>query len=269
MGHTRLGSIPTTRKWKGIVALIAGGDSQDSGVQKMLADEVGNIAHKTLDAAEVGLDRAINDSGLRYTFYLLTQLALSARESEWQVRLEKIGIHLSEDAAIFDLTAEIQNVIDDYLSAHASPTDISEMAQQAAGEAITTLAGPEQMTLFGSSRDELQRVIRKLSTKKGFSELGQTFFGRFIARFLNFYLSRVTAAHMDGEKLHQIGDLSQFNEVLQKHCEQSAQIVYAFCGEWYSKTEFREGINLDNTSGFMAVALKKLQAELKRQRTET
>ncbi|BAZ29295.1 hypothetical protein NIES4074_17370 [Cylindrospermum sp. NIES-4074] len=266
MGHTRLGSIPKTRKWKNIVSLITGDDSTNSSSQKMLVEQVGYIAHKTLDAAAVGLEKAVNDQGLQYTFYLLTQLALSARQSEWQVHLENIGINLSEDAVVFDLTAEVQNAIDDYLSTNAFSTDISEMAQQAIGEAITTLAGPEQLTLFGSSRDELQTVIRKLSTKKGFAELGQTFFGRFMARFLNFYLSRVTAAQLDENKLHQIGDLSRFNEVLQRHCEQSALIVRDFCGQWYSKTEFQEGINLDNTSNFMAVALKKLQAELERQR---
>lgn len=269
MGHVRLGSIPTTRKWTAVVSLIARDEGKTSSHPKMLADNVESIALQTLDAAKVGLDRAIRDTGVQYTFYLLTQLALSAREDDWQTSLVNIGIHLSEDATVFDLTVEVQNAIDDYLSAQARPTDISEMAQQAAGEAIATLAGSEQMTLFGSSRDELQTVIRTLSTKKGFSQLGQMFFGRFMARFLNFYLSRVTTAQVGEEKLHQVGDLSRFNEVLQTHCEQSAKIVYDFCGEWYSKTNFQEGINLDNTSKFMAIALKKLQDELERQRSES
>jgi hypothetical protein len=47
---------------------------------------------------------------------------------------------------------------------------------------------------------------------------------------------------------------------------ESARIVHDFCGEWFSKTEFQKGIDLDNTSNFMAVTLKKLQAELNRQR---
>ena len=47
----------------------------------------------------------------------------------------------------------------------------------------------------------------------------------------------------------------------------AARIVHDFCGEWYSKTEFREGIDLENTSRFLAVALRKLQAELGKQRT--
>lgn len=268
MGHTRLGSIPTTRKWKAVVATIAGGGGQISVNQGALANDVERISLQTLNAADAGLNKAIGDAGLRYTFYLLIQLVLSAREGNWQERLSNIGIHLSDDATLFDLTAEVQNAIDDYLSAYERPTDISEMAQQAAGEAIVRLAGPRAVTLFGSGRDQLQSAMRELSTKKGFAQLGQVFFGRFMTRYLNFYLSRVTAASLGEERLQQVGDLSRFNEVLQTHCEQSAQIVRDFCGEWYSKTEFQEGINLNNTSNFMAIALKKLQAELKRQRTE-
>lgn len=266
MGHTRLGSIPKTQKWTAIVARIAG--EQPPTTQGMIDAEVIRVAHQTLDAAQVGLEKAIDDAGLRYTFYLLTQIVLAARHRDWQERLLGIGIHLSEDATPFDLTTEVQNAIDNHIAAHGRPTDISEIAQKAAGEAMATLAGPKAVTLFGSGRDELKRAIRELSTKSGFAQLGQIFLGRFMARFLNFYLSRITAAHVGGERLHQVGDLSQFNELLKTHCEQSARIVHDFCGEWYSKTEFREGINLDNTSRFMAVALKKLQDELKRQRAE-
>ncbi len=269
MGHTRLGSPPITRKWKAIASLLAGGEGEGLGSRKILADDVETVFLQTLGAVEVGLDKAIGDMGLQYTFYLLTQLVLSARESDWQAHLADVGIHLSEGATLFDLTSEVQNAIDDYLAVHGRPSDVSEMAQQAAGEAIATLAGPEAVTLFGSGRDELRAAIRELSSKKGFSDLGQKFFGRFLACFLNFHLSRITAAQLGEERLQQVGDLSRFNEVLRSHCEQSARIVRDFCGEWYSKTEFHEGINLDNTSRFMAVALKKIQAELKRQKAES
>jgi hypothetical protein len=268
MGHIRLGAIPKTRKWQTVVSLIASSATKEDGRAKMLADNVQEIANQALESAQKGLIRVNNDVGVRYTFYLLTQLVIATRSNDWKNSLEAIGINLSEDATIFELTAQVQNAIDDYLFEHSGVTDLSEIAQQAAGEALATLAGSKQLTLFSSSRDELQSVIHRLSTKKGFSELGQTFFGRFMARFLNFYVSRVTAAHLDGEQLQQIGDLSQFNKVLQSHCEQSAQIVHDFCGEWYSKTEFQEGIDLENTSRFMAVALKKLQAELKQQEAE-
>ena len=39
-----------------------------------------------------------------------------------------------------------------------------------------------------------------------------------------------------------------------------------FCGEWYSKTEYQKGIDLENTSRFLAVAFKKLRSELEQQK---
>ncbi len=265
MGHTRLGELPKGQRWKAVVAAMA---RLDDSPNDLLTDDVELIAQKTLDAAQAGLEKATEDEGLRYTFFLLTQLALASRETDWQDRLSRVGIDRSEDASLFGLTAEVQNAIDDHISLQGRPTDISEMAQQAAGEAIAKLAAPKAYTLFGSGEEEVQQAVRDLSTKKGFADLGQKFFGLFMSHFLNFYLSRATAAQVGSGRLRHIGDLSQFNEVLQTHCEQTARIVRDFCGEWYSKTEFKEGITLDNTSRFMAVALKKLQAELKRQRTK-
>jgi len=41
--------------------------------------------------------------------------------------------------------------------------------------------------------------------------------------------------------------------------------VRDFCGEWYSKTAYREGIDLKNASRFLAVAVRKLGSELEQQ----
>ncbi len=265
MGHQRLDGIPKSRKWSVVVAAVAGEGIGASGTAT-LADAVPDIADLTLVAAKAGLQRAISDPGLRYSFFLLTQIVLAAREPDWQQRLGQLGIKLSQESSLFDFTAELHEAIDRYLSSHGPPTDVSEIAQQAAGQAIAELAGPNTNSLFGSEADQLQDAIHKLSTKAGFARLGQRFFGCFMSRFLNFYLCRVTSSKVGGPGLEQIGDLSHFNEALELHCNQSARIVHDFCGEWYSKTEFQQGINLVNTSAFMAVALKKLQAELEKQR---
>jgi len=268
MGHTRLGSIPTARKWAEIVAQLA---EVEEGVvvNELQPSDIMVIAGQTLDAAETGFNKAINDTGLQYTFYLLTRLVLTSREENWERQLSRLGINISEDDSLLALTTEIHKAIDHHVSIHGRPTDISEMAQQAAGEAIATLAATKASTLFGAGRVELKTALKDLSTKKGFSKLGHKFFGRFMSNFLNFYLSRITATHVGGRKLQNVADLDRFNKNLQLHCDQTAKIVRDYCGEWYSKTQFKEGINLDNTSNFVAVAVKKLRAEMKRQRGET
>jgi hypothetical protein len=154
-----------------------------------------------------------------YTFYLLTQVTLASRTTQWEDALAVHGIGLTSDSTVFDLTSEIQAAIDRHVSESSSgATDPSEMAQQSLGEALMSLADTRTANLFARSSDEVRHAIRSFSTKKGFGELGQRFFGRFVARFLNFYLSR--AAALGGPRLPDLADIAEFNEALRTHCDQ-------------------------------------------------
>jgi hypothetical protein len=268
VGHTRLGTIPKTRKWRDVVEQVVSGNLGTAREASFVAD-MPVIAAKTLDAAQRSLEKAVEDPGVRYTFYLLTQVALAARTADWQTALSKHGIRLSREGSVFDLTVEVQAAIDRHVARSSSgPSDLSEIAQQSAGEAILSLAATRTPSLFGGGSEDAQQAIRSVSTKKGFGELGQQFFGKFVSRFLNFYLSRITAAELGKRRLKDLGDVAQFNEALRSHCIQSARIVRDFCGTWYSKTEYKQGIDLENSSRFLAVAMKKLRSEPEQQEAE-
>lgn len=264
MGHTRLGSIPKTRKWTELIGFMAEGEAVASGEDVHLSELADVIAGKAVDAAEAGLRNAVQDSGFRHAFFLLTQIVLAARRPDWQQRLLSLGLRLEHESTVFDLAAELQYLIDDHIRDRGTRTDISEMAQAALGEAVIQTAGPWSETLFGAGRDELIGALQRFSTRVGFAQLGQAFFSAFMFRFLNFHLSRVTAAQT-GSRLTQVGDLTRFNDALRLHCDQTAYIVRDFCGQWYSKTEYKEGITPRNVAQFIAVAIRKLQDELCRQ----
>ena len=265
MGHTRLGKIPTTRKWNEVVSLVAGAQGMSSSPET----DISNITSRTLDAAQGALDRSVDDPGVRYTFYLLTQIALASRKDNWESALAAHGLRLANAHTVFDFTAEVQDAIDRYVrQSTRGATDISEIAQQAAGEALLSLSRARSHSLFGESSEDVREMMRPLSTKKGFGELGQRFFGRFVARFLNFFLSRITAAEIGTKRIQDAGDFARFEDSLKLHCDQSARIVRDFCGAWYSKTEYEQGIDLENTSGFLAVAMQKLLSELARQKAD-
>ena len=267
MGHQRLGTIPTSRKWSAVVAELTGGLATSGGTSPPAAESVGDISlkdccrpsRKACGGPSTTADFASPSICSPRWFWRPENLTGERPSASWASTFPV------KDASVFDLTAGIQQAIDERIEAGVGPTEVSEIAQQAAGEAVASLAGPRAATLFGSGQAELQEAVRGLSTKGGFSDLGQRFFGCFMARFLNFYLSRITAGQVGG-RIVDAGDLGGFNDALRTHCLQSARIVHDFCGEWYSKTEFQKGIDLDNTSGFMAVALRKLEAELRRQR---
>jgi hypothetical protein len=169
MGHTRLGAIPKSRKWNEVVGQITG-----AGLTGGVAPgpvNMGAIAAQTLDAAQGALDRATDDPGVRYTFYLLTQVALAARNPDWEDALGRHGIHLSDESTVFDFTAEVQDAIDRHIRQNPlGASDLSEIAQQSAGEAITSLVGTRtanQAFSLAIERKDLSTAprIRHLSEK--------------------------------------------------------------------------------------------------------
>ena len=266
MGHTRLGPLPKSRSWNQVVETLTGSRLGGLSVSSS-AMRVNIIAAQTLKAAKATLARASDDAGVRYTFYLLTQLALASRNPDWEGALSQHGIVLSEQSSVFHLTAQVQGAIDRYIGATTvGATDLSEMAQQAVGEALTSLLAAHTPSIFDDADNKNLRIaLRPLSTKRGFGQLGQRFFARFVARFLNFHLSRATAAGLGAPRLQNLGQIGEFNGALADHCEESARIVRDFCGDWYSKTEYEKGIDLANSSRFLAVAVKKLRSELQHQ----
>ncbi|MCI0640295.1 MAG: hypothetical protein L0Y72_12615 [Gemmataceae bacterium] len=265
MGHQRLGEISNTQKWKKVVEKITSAlrTSSPQGVGEI---DVESIATQILQAAEGGLHEAVNDPGLQSTVFLLTQIVLAARAQDWQSGLDTVGIRLHSDATVFDLTAEVQRVIDQDVRRHGRPTTIGEIARQAAGEALAELTRDQAISLFGSGRDELQHAVKNFSTKAGFCDLGQRFFGNFTARYLDSYASKIVPRVAGSGALLAIQHFSEFRQSLFQHCYQSAKIVHDFSGEWYSKTEWEKGIDRQNTRGFVAVAIQKLGQELKKQR---
>ncbi len=264
MGHTRLGSIPKSKKWSEVVNSF----SQSFASKDVSSDFTKIVSSQSIDAASKGLDLVLDDDGLQYTFYLLSQIAIKSREDNWIDELKQIGIKVNKDSNLFDLTYELQDHIDEYLSDKNANSDISEMAQQAAGEALNDLTSESMDSLFESTSNDLQISIKELSNKSGLSDLGQSFFGHFTKRFLNFYLSRISAAYIGQGHVNHTVDLQSFNKDLEKHCYQSAKIVKQFTGDWLSKTNYEEGISRANIKKFLSVALRKIQAELLQQKED-
>lgn len=294
MGHIRLGAIPKSRAWNEVVSTLAksaqdaqsaaatqwqppsniayrtGSSAAGGGISASRAsipgEVVSKIASQALAASENALSNAANDVGFRFSFYLLTQIALASRRPDWYEYLNRVGIKLTSESTAFDLTSEFQEVVDRHIYAKGRPTDVSEMAQKAAGQVLCGRVGARAETLFGNSGPELQNAVRAFSTKSGFADIGRRFFSFFLTRFLNFYLSRITATQLGTGSLRELGDITEFNSALERHCYESAAILPDFLGEWYSKTEYMQGIDLNAAGSAAAFALKKLQEELARQR---
>jgi hypothetical protein len=262
MGHTRLGKIPTTRRWRDVVATFtsagAGKDSPDYAL------EIPKIASSTMEAAANALRAGVKDGGLAYVFYFLTQIALSARRADQGAALRALGLHLSSSASAIDFTTEAHRAIDHHFQLVGKKSDVAEMAQLAFGETLVAYLRERPRDLFASASQQLADDLRQLGTQQTFGQASRNFFSHFMSRMLGFYLSKFV---LPGDNQHLVGsagDLTRFNSELKQHTYQRAAIIHDFSEKWFSKTEFEKGIDPANTRRFVSYACKKLEREFMR-----
>lgn len=253
MGHIRLGSLPRTRKWMEVLDLIGGGAGSPE------------VAAKTMDASKRGLAGAANDAGLLHTFWLLTQLPLAARRVDFAARVQELGLEIGAAPSLLEISGALAAGVDEHLRREGGRTDLGEMAQMAACEALVALGTPQNRSLFETTPPTAQESLKGLSTPKQFSTLAREFFARLSSKYLSYFLSRELSNYVSGEgRFANVEAHDEFNQGLDIYCRQAARIVEEFSGGWFSKTNYEGGITPDKAAGFVHVALKKLRAELAR-----
>ncbi len=253
MGHTRLGSLPRTRRWQQVITLIAEGASAPE------------IASATLRAAEKGFDEAADDHAMVRSFWLLTQLPLSARRENFAEALRQVGLEVSDQPTLMEVAGAFSEVVDSSTRRHGRRTDVGEMAQLAAVGSLTKLVGQRIPDLFESTPTDVRRALRGFATEKNFSLLTRDFFSHFTERYLKYFVSKESSNHVGaGRTFKDIHEHSLFSKALATHCWQASRIIREFAAEWYSKANFEGGITPQKAAGFVHVALQKIREELQR-----
>jgi hypothetical protein len=188
MGHTRLGKIPTTRKWREVVGVFAAAKNP-TGLSSQ-SNEIAHLATSTIRASSEALRAGIKDGGLAFVFYFLTQLALSTRRRRAQEALTSLGLRLPDNPTHLDLTVEIHRLIDEHFKEIGRKSDVAELAQLAVGETLANYLRNRPRDLFASSQDQLFDDLRQLGSQRTFGEISRVFFSNFMSRMLGFYLSK-------------------------------------------------------------------------------
>jgi hypothetical protein len=247
MGHTRLGRLPRLRNWQEVIGLVGAG-----------ADAAA-IAAATLNASKRGLEDAASDPALVQAFWLLTQLPLCARKEAFVKELARVGVSVAEAPTLMELVGGLSDAVDDHVYRKGGRTDLGEMAQMGAAEALTTVLGQRTASLFGETAVDVQRELAHLGTPANFSVLARSFFARLSERYLTYFLSRELS-----NTLESVSANRQFREALALHCRQASKIVEQFAAEWFSKANYQGGITPRKAAGFIGHAVTKLGAELQK-----
>ena len=252
MGHNRLGSMPDTRPWRKVVGQLAEGST------------VAAVSRAVTEAAADGLAKAPADRGLAHFLYLLAHKALAARQMDFAAALADLGVRVSPDLSLFDLTAGLSEALQDWHRLSKQPrTDFAEMAELAAGETLTRCVGERSQTLFPTG-GEVHAAVRDLSTATGFSTLAHEFFAR-LTRRIHHHLDRELAHHVGGNGRFADRDARrQFAADLDTHCREAAVVVRRHAADWDSKAKFESGVSEAAARTFTTKCVKKIRAELLR-----
>jgi hypothetical protein len=253
VGHIRLGTLPRTRRWAQVVAQIEGGASAPQ------------VANATITAAEKGLARAANDRGVVEAVLLLMQLPLAARSEDFASTLWGSGVNVSSSPGLMEIIGAVTDAIDARLANNAGRTDLGEMAQMAAAEALAEVVGARTTSLFGTTPEDVRQALAELATARQFGTLAKHFFARLTCKCLDYFLSRALADHVgEGRRFTTLAQQGEFTRALETHCNEAAVIVERFSGEWFSKEKFEAGgIARPRVAAFTGGAMAKLIAELK------
>ena len=253
MGHIHLLRLPKTRSWNAVVDLLRAGAA------------TADIAQATARAAENSLAPAAFDPALRHAFWLLTQLPLAARSTDFATRLVELKIDVGTAPSVLSLAAAFQESIDAHSRNAKGRTDLGSMAQLAATEALTTSLAADLPGLFGTTSEDVRYALGKVAAPDRFAKLSRDFFARLINRNLEYFISRTIADHIGpGRGFRSLNDQDVFRRALAQHCYEAALIVESFSRQWYSKTNWQGGVTPAKAASFIHVAFKKLREELRR-----
>jgi hypothetical protein len=257
MGHIRIGRLPKTLHWQGVVNLL-----------DQAPDDVPAIARASLLTAEGWLRQLSHDPSLTYCFWLLTRVSWTARTPDFSSALNGLGIAPpSSNASALAFIAQMTNEVQAHLRRYPESGPFGELASLAFRRALAETVGQHGQSLFGSSLDEVQHAFRSHSSASRFGGLSRRFFGDFLARTLRFFLDRELPNQVGtGHSMGTIKDGQQFMDALDTYVRQSAYIMEGFVIGWYGKHNWESGgeINYEEARGFVAVALRKLRMELVR-----
>jgi hypothetical protein len=228
MGHIRLGTLPRTRDWDEVVALIG---------EKAAVPQVARAA---IRAAEQGLRQASSDKGAVESVRLLVCLPYAAKTPCFEDALDDLGIRVPPEPGLMQLVSAFSDALDTCLPNNRGRTDLGEMAQMAAAETLVAILHERTRSFFDVLPADIHRELSKLYTPKQFGILAKSFFARLTFKCLDYFLSRTLSLQVgEGRRFLTLAAVADFTQALETHCREAAVIVERFSGQWVSKTMYQ------------------------------
>lgn len=253
MGHVLLKGLPKSRTWQKVTSLVSNGA------------DVEKVADATIRASEKALTTAQHDTGFREAVHILSQLAVAASKEDPAAHLAKIGVHIPKDTSLPEVIVAITDAMDRRLAGTKDRSDFGEMAQRSLVRAVTQHMKARLPELFAPSEHDVRAALQDLRKKKAFGELSRSFFSHVSNEFMGYFLSKTMSSHIgEGQAFATTNQVTQFQQAMKTHCDESSVVVEQYSGDWFSKHRFEEAgdISRESADGFGWYALEKMRSAM-------
>lgn len=254
MGHVRLGTLPKTRAWKEVIALIASGA------------DVSEIADATMGAADKAFEAIQNDPEFRDTVEMMTHLAIAARKDDPGGYLASVGLRLTNQTSLAEVAVALNRALERKAEISGNRSDFGELAHGALVGAVVEHLSDRFGTMFSPTSAEVHSALSELGKKSQFGSLSRTFFAKLTTTSIDYFLSRTVGTQIgEGQRFATTNQVAQFRNALGLHCNEAAEIVERYSADWFSKHHFEANgkIPKSKTQGFGWYAMQKMREELK------
>lgn len=256
MGHERVGALPRSQRWQDVVSRITDAAAHDGDVRVLTNATLENVRSRLL---------AIHgDRGFVTCFQFLLGLTLSASSVVDRGSLGVFAVNLDENPSPLKLAHELGQ----HVANNTESTEYAELARKAAIDVISlwTSEQTKQFSLTGD-HDKAVEVWRRASDARGFCEMARLFFGKFVERYLNYFISREASAQLastaDRERL--AGRLASHLDDVSHHAFETAKITQSFAAGWFNRHAQHGMPPEEAISGFLSHSISKLREELLRE----
>jgi hypothetical protein len=164
-----------------------------------------------------------------------------------------------------ELVGAFSDTVDTRLENNRGRTDLGEMAQAAAVEAMTCVFGERFNGMFETGTEEVRRAVAEATGVPRFGTLTRAFFSRLVYKILDYFLSRALSDLVgEGRRFTTLAQESDFCAALEIHCQESAYVLYRYAGKWARKERWEAGvISQDAVPRYVGGAVAKLIQALK------
>lgn len=255
MGHERVGVLPRTKEWRRLVADIATSSDSPHGA--------GGLAARTILNVRGRFERIPRDPGFEAAFMFLVGLTTHRIRSGEHVPGYP-DLDLSSDPSSLRLTNWLRSWVD----SRSDSKEYAELAKRAGADAIVfwTAKHSSQGEVF-SSESSASQVWADASNGAAFSDVSRVFFGKFVERYLKYFLEREASAQLPSVEARErfSASLEEHVQEISRHAFETTKIGQSFAAGWFNKNARHTRPDIASVRGFLNFSLGKLREELYRE----